>query len=87
MGNISVNVRIGGALADFVSDNVGDYGLYEHASEYVRDLIRRDKERVEAERFHILKAELQRGFAAPDSEFIEIDPVEWLERAKSRNRG
>ena len=86
-GNRTVNVRLGATLADFVNRNVGENGAYENVSEYVRDLIRRDKERVEAERFHIRKAELQRGFAAPDSEFIEIDPVEWLERAKSRNRG
>ena len=51
------NVRIGGALGDFVATNVGDQGAYENVSEYVRDLIRGDKERTEAEQFDRLKAE------------------------------
>ena len=46
----TLNVRIGGALSDFVAANVGDDGSYENVSEYVRDLIRRDME-TRAERF------------------------------------
>ncbi len=61
----TMTVRIGGALSDFVSANVGDEGSYENVSEYIRDLIRRDKERVEAEAFERLKAELSHAFAAP----------------------
>ncbi len=55
---ITLNVRVGGALGAFVTANVGEDGAYENVSEYVRDLIRRDKERVEAEGFARLKAEL-----------------------------
>ena len=39
----TMTVRIGGVLSDFVASNVGDDGSYENVSEYVRDLIRRDK--------------------------------------------
>jgi antitoxin ParD1/3/4 len=67
------NVRIGGTLADFVATNIGDQGAYENVSEYVRDLIRRDKERIEAEQFDRLKAELTRAFAAPQSSYTPLD--------------
>ena len=56
----TMTVRIGGELSDFVSANVGDDGSYENISEYIRDLIRRDKERTDAERYKRLKAELTR---------------------------
>jgi antitoxin ParD1/3/4 len=70
----TLNVRITGPLEDFVS-------------EYVRDLIRRDRERVEAERFATLKAELQRAFAAPESDYKPFDPDAFLERARDRWQG
>ncbi|PKP98345.1 MAG: addiction module antitoxin [Alphaproteobacteria bacterium HGW-Alphaproteobacteria-13] len=63
---MTLNVRVSGALGDFVAHNVGDDGAYENVSEYVRDLIRRDKERSEAEGFERLKAELAAAFAAPE---------------------
>ncbi len=70
---MTLNVRVGGALGDFVAANVGDDGSYENVSEYVRDLIRRDKERVEAERLSLLRAELTAAFAAPDSAYQALD--------------
>lgn len=71
--SMTLNVRIRGALGDFVAANVGASGAYENVSEYVRDLIRRDKERTEGEAFERLKAELARGFAAPDSTYHRLD--------------
>ena len=44
----TMTVRLSGALSDFVAANVGETGSYENVSEYIRDLIRRDKERVGA---------------------------------------
>lgn len=70
---MTLNVRIGGALGDFVAANVGEQGAYENVSEYVRDLIRRDKERIEAEQFERLRAELGRAFAAPDASYTALD--------------
>jgi len=40
-----INARLSGALSEFVGRMVGESGLYETPSEYVRDLIRRDMER------------------------------------------
>ena len=70
---MTLNVRVGGTLGAFVAANVGDDGAYENVSEYVRDLIRRDKERVEAEGFARLKAELAAAFAAPDAAYAALD--------------
>ncbi len=67
--SMTLNVRVRGALSEFVAANVSDDGAYENVSEYVRDLIRRDKERAEGESFDRLKAELTRAFAAPDSAY------------------
>ena len=79
----TLNVRIGGALSDFVAANVGDDGSYENVSEYVRDLIRRDKERVEREAFERLKAELTRAFAAPEESYRPLSAADVI----ARNRG
>ena len=51
----TMTVRLSGALSDFVAANVGENGSYENISEYVRDLIRRDKERAEQEAFDRLR--------------------------------
>ncbi len=75
--SLTLNVRVGGALGEFVAANVSETGAYENVSEYVRDLIRRDKARVDAEAFDRLKAELAHAFAAPDSAYqpLEADAV------------
>jgi len=70
---MTLNVRVSGALGEFVASNVGDDGAYENVSEYVRDLIRRDRERAEAEGFERLKAELTAAFAAPETAYEVLD--------------
>ena len=49
-------------------------------SEYIRDLIRRDKERTEQQAFERLKAELTRGFAAPDSSYAPLSAADVIAR-------
>jgi putative addiction module CopG family antidote len=78
----TMTVRLSGALSEFVAANVGENGHYENISEYVRDLIRRDKERTEQEAFVRLKAELTLAFAAPDEDYVPFDAVEIMNRAK-----
>jgi putative addiction module CopG family antidote len=75
-----MTVRLGGALSDFVSANVGDDGSYENVSEYIRDLIRRDKERADVEAFNRLKAELTRAFAAPEETYKSLTAAEVIAR-------
>ena len=83
---MTLNVRVTGLLVDHVADNVGDDGRYENVSEYVRDLIRRDLERVEEERFATLKAELQRAFAVPDSDYVTVSARDVIDRNRARRR-
>jgi putative addiction module CopG family antidote len=79
----TMTVRISGALSDFVTANVGQDGSYENVSEYIRDLIRRDKERAEAEAFGRLKAELVHAFSAPESSYKPLTAVEVIARNRA----
>ena len=66
--SMTTTVRIDDLLNDFVAENIGSSGAYENVSEYIRDLICRDKECVEHLTFERLKAELTRDFAKPDTD-------------------
>ncbi len=79
----TLTVRIGGPLSDFVAENVGDDGAYDNVSEYVRDLIRRDKERAERDAFDRLKAELTQAFAAPDDSYQPLTAADVIARNKT----
>ncbi len=81
---MTLNVRVGGALGDFVAANVGETGAYENVSEYVRDLIRKDKERVEQVAFERLKAELGAAFAAPDADYVALTAEDLIARNRAR---
>ena len=78
-----MTVRLNETLSEFVAAKVGEQGDYENISEYVRDLIRRDKERAEREAFDRLKAELTRAFAAPEESYRPLTAAEVI----ARNRG
>lgn len=76
----TMTVRISGALSEFVASNVGENGAYENISEYVRDLIWYDKERVEREAFERLNAELTRSFAEPEDSYRLLSAAEVIAR-------
>ncbi len=80
MRRTTMTVRLSGALGDFVAANVGENGAYENVSEYIRDLIRRDKERSEREAFERLKAELERAFAAPEDSYRPLSASDVIAR-------
>lgn len=70
---MNLSVRLTGPLTEYVSGRVGAEGDYDNASEYVRDLIRRDREREERRSFERLRATLQEAFAQPDEDAVEMD--------------
>ncbi len=82
-----VNVRITGKLRRFIEEQVSADGLYESASEYVRDLIRRDYQRQEERKWSWLMDQLRPGMAADESEFVPLDPEEIIEAAKKEKAG
>lgn len=79
----TMTVRLSGALSDFVAANVDENGAYENVSEYIRDLIRRDKERAEKEVFERLKAELAHAFAAPEDSYKPLSAAEVIARNRT----
>ena len=79
----TMTVRLSGSLSDFVASNVDENGAYENISEYVRDLIRRDKERREQETFERLRAELVHAFAAPESSYVTLTASEVIARNRA----
>jgi putative addiction module CopG family antidote len=78
-----MTVRLSGALSDFVAANVSESGSYENVSEYIRDLIRRDKDRAEQEAFDRLKAELTHAYAAPETAYQPLTAADVIARNRT----
>lgn len=79
----TLTVRLNGPLSEFIAENVGEYGTYDNVSEYIRDLVRKDKERSEAQAFDRLQAELVQAFREPESSYLPLTASEVI----ARNRG
>ena len=82
---MNLSVRLTEPLTEYVSGRVGARGDYDNASEYVRDLIRRDRERQERRAFEHLKATLQDAFSQPDEAYSEVSLEDVLARNAHRN--
>jgi len=80
MAHTTMTIRLSGTLRDVVAVNTGETGSYENVSEYIRDLIRRDKERTEQQAFERLKAELNLAFAAPESSYVPMTASDVINR-------
>ena len=81
-----VNVRFVGELQRFIQNRVGETGLYTSASEYIRDLVRRDYEREEQCKWQRLRQELKPGAEANDSDFATLDADRLIAEAKKRKK-
>ncbi len=79
-----VNVRFSGELQSFIQRKTGESGLYASASEYIRDLVRRDYEREEARKWNFLRQELKVGMEADRSEFVPFDIEKIITNAKRK---
>jgi len=82
MPNI-INVRLPDTLQEFVETQTSGDGLFESVSEYVRDLIRRDLERVEAQKWRKLEGMLIPGLRSDESEFVERTAEDVIAAAKA----
>jgi len=82
-----VNVRITGKLRRFIEEQVSSSGLYESASEYIRDLIRQDYQQQEKRKWSLLVDQLRLGMEADESEFVPLDPEEIIKAAKKEKAG
>lgn len=80
---MNLSVRLTEPLTEYISGRVGPGGDYDNASEYVRDLIRHDREREERRAFERLKATLQEAFAQPDEDYVKVTLDDVLARNKA----
>ena len=78
-----INVRFAGPLQQFIHERTGDSGLYGSASEYIRDLVRRDYEREEKRKWSWLREELKAGANADENQFVPLDAATVLRKAKA----
>ena len=79
-----INVRFAGTLQQFIHQRVNGSGLYSSASEYIRDLVRRDYDKEEERKAEWLREQLRAGLIADASEFIPLNADEILQKAKKR---
>ena len=88
MGDIimgeGVTIRIPGKLKIFITEQSGPNGLYESASEYVRDLIRKDFKQHEDLKWNMLLEKLAPGIKAEEDEFVSFKPEKIIEIAKKQ---
>lgn len=76
----TMTVRLNATLSEFLATKVHQDGAYENASEYMRDLIRRDMERKEQQVFDRLKAELAHAFSSPEDTYQPLTAAEVIAR-------
>ena len=81
----TVTIRVSGPLRRFIDQRAGDNGLYESASEYLRDLIRHDFEAEEHRKWSALAQELKPAIDAKQSEFVAFDAKSIIKDAKARH--
>ena len=79
-----INVRFAGPLQQFINERASARGLYGSASEYIRDLVRRDYEREEKRKWSWLRDELKAGAVADEKQFVPLDTETVLRKAKAR---
>lgn len=82
--NSAITIEFPGELGSFVEQRGGKSGLYDSASEYIRDLVRRDYEQEEQRRWTWLAGELAPGMNAAESEFVPLDAASVITEAKAR---
>ncbi|MEJ2417728.1 MAG: hypothetical protein P8Y45_12530 [Exilibacterium sp.] len=85
MSSPNVTLRISGSLREHLDECTGPNGLYETPSEYLRDLIRRDMEQKDAEKWERLRAALAEGLSAKESDYQPVSAEEIKQRARKRH--
>jgi Arc/MetJ-type ribon-helix-helix transcriptional regulator len=75
----NLNVRVTGELRQHVLQQIGVQGLYDNASEYIRDLIRKDLTDKQAS-WEWLRKHLEPGMRADASEFVAVTAEDVIRR-------
>ena len=83
MVTANINVRVKGELHTHLQQQIGDNGLYENASEYIRALIRNDLKQGN-EAWEWLKKGLEPALRADASEFVAVTAQDVIQRNKGK---
>lgn len=83
---MSLNVRVAGVLQEHLAQTIGDGGSYDNASEYVRDLIRKDMIQSERVAFEAKQAALCQAFALPKRAYRKVSMDQIIERHLAKRR-
>ncbi|NOQ34891.1 MAG: transcriptional regulator [Methylococcaceae bacterium] len=83
MATENVNVRVTGELRNHLQQQIGVKGLYENASEYIRDLIRNDLKQHH-ESWDWLKQELEPALRADENTYITVTADDVINRNKNK---
>ena len=79
-----INVRFAGPLHRFIQQKTGPGGMYQSASEYIRDLVRHDFQREQERHSEALYQHLKTAAEAPPEDFVALDVESVIRDAKQR---
>jgi putative addiction module CopG family antidote len=79
-----LNVSLPDKLSRYAREIASNEGIYTSVDEYVRDLIRRDFERSQAQVWDGLHEELKEGIEAMESDFVPFDPEAIISEAHEK---
>ena len=79
MDSHSINIRVRGELNTHLQQQIGEHGLYDNASEYVRSLIRRDL-KTHTESWEWLQRQLEPALRGDESDYITVSAQDVIER-------
>ncbi len=80
----NINVRLPEELRQFVKAQTSGDGVYDPTREYIRDLIRRDYERLENIKWQKLNSILRPGLEASEDDFATVTRQDVISAAKAR---
>lgn len=81
MAAANINVRIKGELQAHLQQQIGEHGLYDNASEYIRFLIRNDL-KSKRESWEWLQRKLESALRADASSFVAVTAEDVIRRNK-----
>ncbi len=84
MASPNVTVRVSGSLREHLEACTGPNGDYETPSEYLRDLIRRDMEKKESEKWERVRSALTEGLDIKDDEYQSVTREDFKKRSRAR---
>ncbi len=83
MASENVNVRIRGELKTHLQQQIGEEGIYENASEYIRSLIRDDL-KTRTESWNWLRQSLEPALRADENAFVAVSAQDVISRNQAK---